>query len=78
VDEVLVYVGADSSNIDYLGAEIEIDLGREHERYIIDKPSVVILPAGVAHGPIVSRWADRPFAFFSINLAGQSIMNFID
>jgi hypothetical protein len=78
VDEVLVYVGVDSNNFDDLGAEIEIDLGKEHERYVIDKPSVVALPAGVAHGPIVTRWADRPYAFFSINLAGQSIMKFID
>jgi hypothetical protein len=78
VDEVLVYVGTDSSNFDYLGAEIEIDLGQEHERYVIDKPSVVVLPAGVAHGPIVTRWVDRPYAFFSINLAGQLVMKFID
>ena len=30
--EVLVFVGLDKDDIDYLGAEIEIDLGKEHER----------------------------------------------
>jgi hypothetical protein len=76
--EVLVFVGTDPASIDYLGAEIEIDLGKEHESHIIDKPSVVICPAGFPHAPIVTRWADRPFAFFSINRCGESKMVFID
>jgi hypothetical protein len=78
VDEVLVFAGTDPSDIDYLGAEIEIDLGQEHERYLINKPSVVICPAGTPHAPIVTRWVDRPHAFFSINLSAQSVMKFID
>jgi hypothetical protein len=78
VDEVLVYVGTDPEDIDYFGAEIEIDMGREHERYVINQPSVVICPAGVAHAPIITRWVDRPFAFFSINLSPESVMKFID
>jgi hypothetical protein len=77
-DEVLVYVGTDPTNIDSLGAEIEIDLGKEHERYLINKPAVVICPAGTPHTPIVTRWVDRPFAFFSINLAAEPEISFID
>jgi len=71
VGEVLVFAGTDPSNIDYLGAEIEIDLGKEHERYIFDKPSVVICPAGLPHNPVVTRWVDKPYSFFVINLAGE-------
>jgi hypothetical protein len=71
VDEVLVYAGTDPNNIDYLGAEIEMDMGKEHERYIINKPTVVICPAGIPHNPQVTRWVDRPFAFFAINLSGE-------
>ncbi|HSW58500.1 MAG TPA: hypothetical protein VLH15_08870 [Dehalococcoidales bacterium] len=78
VDEVLVFTGVDSDKPDYLGAEIEIDLGKEHERHLITRSSVVILPAGTPHAPIVTRWVDRPFAFFSINLASESVMQFID
>jgi hypothetical protein len=70
-DEVLVYVGMDPNNMDYLGAEIEIDLGEEHERHLISKPSVVICPAGMPHLPQVTRWVDKPFAFFAINLSGE-------
>jgi hypothetical protein len=78
VDEVLVFAGIDPSDIDYLGAEIEIDLGKEHERYIIEKPSVVICPAGLPHCPIITRWVDKPYAFFSINLSSQPESSYID
>jgi hypothetical protein len=75
-DEVLIFIGTDPDNIDYLGAEIEIDLGREHERYLFDRSSAIICPANIPHGPIVTRWVDRPFAFLLINLAGDMNVSF--
>jgi hypothetical protein len=75
-DEVLIFLGIDPDNVDYLGAEIEIDLGKEHERYLFDKPSAVVCPAGLPHTPIVTRWVDRPFAFILVNLAGDITMSF--
>jgi hypothetical protein len=71
VDEVLVFLGTDPQDIDYLGAEIEIDMGKEHERYLFNKPTVVICPAGVPHNPVVVRWVDRPYAFCVIGLSGE-------
>jgi hypothetical protein len=70
-DEVLVFVGLDPADINYLGAKIEIDLGKEHERYIFDKPTVVICPKGLPHNPVVVRWVDRPYAFYLIHLDGE-------
>jgi hypothetical protein len=55
VDEVLLFAGTEPSDINYLGAEIQIDMGPEHERYIIDKPTAVVCPAGVAL-PDRARW----------------------
>ena len=78
VDEVLVFAGTDPSNIDYLGAEIQIDLGPEHERYIIDKPTAVVCPAGFAHGPIVTRWIDRPFGFLLMSLGASHETTYVD
>jgi hypothetical protein len=71
MDEVLAYVGLDTNNDKYLGAEIELDLGEEHERHLINKPSVVICPAGTPHLPQTTRWVDKPFAFFAVGLAGD-------
>jgi len=69
-DELMIFLGTDP-NSDDLGAEIEIDLGEEHERHLFDKSSAVICPAGLPHAPIVTRWVDRPFAFLLFNLAAD-------
>jgi hypothetical protein len=71
VDEVLVCLGTDPDNIDYLGAEIEIEIGEEHERRLINRPTVIICPADMPHMPQVTRWVDRPFAVFAIGLSGE-------
>ena len=42
----MIFMGTDPDNVGILGAEIEIDLGKEHERYIFDKPSAIVCPAG--------------------------------
>jgi len=77
-DEVLVFAGTDPNNIDYLGAEISIDMGAEHERYVFDKPTAVICPKGVAHNPVIARYVDRPYAFFVIGLSGEHETAYVD
>jgi hypothetical protein len=77
-DEVLVFVGTDPSCPGSLGADIEIDIGREHERHHVTEPSVIVMPGGVPHGPFVTHWVDRPFAFFSVNLAGDPDITFVN
>jgi len=71
VDEVLVYLGMDPGNMDDLGAEIEVDLGKEHERHFINKPTAIVCPAGMPHMPSVTRWVDRSYAFFAVCLSGE-------
>jgi hypothetical protein len=71
VDEILVYAGMYPDNPENLGAEIEVDLGKEHERHRIDKPSAIVCPAGMPHMPAVTRYVDRPFAFFAVCLSGE-------
>jgi hypothetical protein len=77
-DEVLVFAGLDPTDINYLGAKIEIDMGEEHERYIFEKPTVVICPKGTPHNPVVVRWVDRPYAFYSIGLSGERKTTAVD
>ncbi len=77
-EEVLVYLGMDPENPDNLGAEIEVDLGSEHERHLIDKPTAIVCPAGVPHTPLVTRWIDKPFAFFAVTLSGVHETEVID
>jgi hypothetical protein len=77
-DEVMLFAGTDPSDIDYLGAEIQIDMGPERERHIIDKPTAVVCPAGVQHAPIVTRWVDRPFGFLLMSLAATHDTTYVD
>lgn len=77
-DEVLVFAGTEPSDIDYLGAEIQIDLGAEHERHIITEPTAVVLPAGLPHSPIVTRWVDKPFGVLMMSLGARHETTYID
>ena len=77
-DEVLVFVGTDPRDINYLGAEISIDIGEEKERYIFDKPTAVLCPAGTVHNPVITRYVDRPFAFFLISLSGKHETTYVE
>jgi hypothetical protein len=67
-DQVLAFVGLDDKRPNYLGAEIEIALGEEQEKHIINAPCFVICKAGFPHAPIVTKKVDRPFGFYSVRV----------
>ena len=77
-DEVLVFAGTEPADIDYLGAEIQMDLGAEHERYVIDKPTAVVIPAGTPHNPIVTRWVDHPYGVLMMSLGENHDTKYVD
>jgi hypothetical protein len=68
-DKVLVFAGTEPADVDYLGAEIQMDYGPGHERFVITEPTAVVIPAGMPHGNIVTRWVDRPFGVLMMSLA---------
>jgi hypothetical protein len=70
-EEILVFVGLDTDNLEYLGAELELGLGKDYERHIFNTPTVAICPAGFPHLPLITRWVDKPYGFFVICLDGN-------
>jgi hypothetical protein len=70
-EEILVFVGLDPNDINYLGAELEMGMGKDYERHIFNKPTVVICPQGFPHLPLITRWVDKPYGFFVICLSGE-------
>ena len=68
-EEILVLVGIDPDDLGYLGAELEMGMG--DERHIFNKPTVIICPKGFPHLPQITRWVDKPYGFFVINLSGE-------
>ncbi len=69
--EILVYVGLDPDNLNYLGAELELGMGKDYERHIFNTPTIAICPEGFPHLPLITRWVDKPYGFIVVCLSGE-------
>ena len=58
-------------NINDLGAEVHICLGKEQEKHIITSPAVVSVPPGLIHCPLTVARCDRPFVFLEMSLTSK-------
>jgi hypothetical protein len=67
-DEAYVFFGHNTDDLSYFGAEITIEIGKEHEKHTFDKPTVVAIPRGVPHGPITCNKVDRPYSVMKVGL----------
>jgi hypothetical protein len=70
-EEILIFVGLDTDNMDYLGAELELGMGKDYERHIFNTPTVAICPAAFPHLPLITRWCDKPYGFIVVCLSGE-------
>ncbi len=69
--ECFVFTGLDYDHPNNLGAEIEMVMGEEGEKHVFDTPTVVVVPAGFPHNPMITRKADKPYGFLIISLNGE-------
>lgn len=67
-DEYLVFLGASFPNVFDFDAHIEITIGKdeEAETYVIDKPTVVRIPAGTYHCPLHFKEVNKPVMFMAM------------
>jgi hypothetical protein len=70
-EEILIFLGFDPDKPEYLGCEVELGMGIEAERHIINKPSIAVCPKGFPHLPVLTRWCDKPYGFVVVCLSGQ-------
>jgi hypothetical protein len=68
--ELLCFIGGNPKDIKDFGAEIEITLGEEREIHLINSTTVVSIPPGLLHCPLVVKKCDpnRPVVFLEISL----------
>ena len=66
-DEYLIFLGASYPNMFEFDAHIEFTLGKdeEAETFIINKPTIVRIPAGVYHCPLNFREINKPVFFLA-------------
>ncbi|MGD9160997.1 MAG: hypothetical protein PVG39_21445 [Desulfobacteraceae bacterium] len=70
VDEYLIFLGCEFPDlIGSFDAEIEIFIGKEYERHIVNKATVLYIPAGVEHNPCDIRKVNKPFMFSALHLS---------
>jgi hypothetical protein len=68
-DECLIFFGHNTDDLSYLGAELTIEIGEEHEKHTFNVPTVVSLPKGLPHFPIVCNKVNRPYSVMRVGLA---------
>jgi hypothetical protein len=62
-DEIIGFFGNDAANPYDLGGEVEIWL--EDERHVISRSTMIFVPAGMSHCPLVITRVDRPIFHFT-------------
>ncbi len=67
-DQLLCFIGGNPQNLADFGAEIELCLGEEQEKYIITAPTMINITAGLAHCPLTVTRCDKPNVMLEISL----------
>ena len=70
VDEYQFYLGATFPDlVGSFDAEIEVFIGPKYEQHIINRATVLYLPAGLRHNPCDFRRVSKPVFFSSLHMA---------
>ena len=74
-EEFLCFMGTNPADKDDFCAEIEVSMGKEGEKQVIDTPTVVVIPKGMVHSPINFKKVDKPIIYCSIYTAQEYVKN---
>ena len=69
--QLLCFMGGNPLDMRDFGAEVELSLGEEGEKHIINTTTIVNIPAGLPHCPLNFKRIDKPIVFLEIMLAGK-------
>ncbi|HAA34334.1 MAG TPA: hypothetical protein DCD97_03370 [Firmicutes bacterium] len=70
-DQFLCFFGGNPLNFFEFDAEIELSLGEESEKHLIDTTSIVYIPKGLMHTPLEFKKVNKPVLFMHICFAPQ-------
>ena len=75
VPEVLIAIGSDPENPKDLGAEFEMFMGEEMEKHIINKSTMIYVPANTVHCPFTITKGDPAVSLYAGALWPQTGRN---
>ena len=70
-DQYIMFFGANLDDISDFDAEIELSLGEEQEKQIINSPTIAYVPAGLVHGPLNFARVNKPVLFVDIAMSNK-------
>ncbi len=70
-DQYLGFFAGDPMHLDDFHAEIELYLGAERKKYLINKPMMVHVPKGLIHGPLIFVKVIKPMIFLDITMSAM-------
>jgi hypothetical protein len=70
-DQYLCFFSANSKDVKDFDADIEIYLGEEQERILIQAPTVIHIPPGLHHCPLKAVRVNRPFLFIDVAMTSR-------
>ena len=70
-DECLLFFGYDEDNMNYLGSDMSLCLGKEREKHYFNRPTVVAAPKALPHCPLVTEKVYKSFGHFHLALAAK-------
>ena len=70
-DQYLCFASANPDDPNDFDAEIELSLGEEQEKHIINSPTVAHVSAGLSHGPLNFARVNKPVLFVDVAITGK-------
>jgi hypothetical protein len=70
-NQAMIWMGADTSDLSELGAEVELSLGKERERHVITQSTAAFIPKGLPHLPATITRMDKRFIFMMVSCASE-------
>jgi hypothetical protein len=70
-DQVMIWMGLDTYDLGYLGAEVNLTLGEEKETHRITTSTAIAIPKGMPHFPAAIERMDDRFIFMTVSLASE-------
>jgi hypothetical protein len=75
--QVMLFLGSDPDDLNNLGGEFEICMGKEEERHVFNKPTAVVTQPFVPHWPGGAMKIDKPILMMDIHPAGDSVVGLV-
>jgi hypothetical protein len=70
-DECLLFFGYDDKDLNVLGSDMSLCVGKEYEKHYFSVPTVAAAPANLPHCPLVTEKVYQRFGHFHLALASK-------